>query len=59
MLNGLNVLGIGDFDLDDFSQCNQELFDYQENYYAIHQKYRLISLVCMALIDLGLVEFEE
>ncbi|MDB8567230.1 hypothetical protein [Turicibacter sanguinis] len=46
------MLRISDFNLDGFSSFNQELFDYQENYYAIQRTYRLISLVCMALIDL-------
>ncbi len=59
MLNALKKLGIYTYDIDNFGETNLTIFNKQEDYYLINQTYRLLSLVCMALIDLGIVEIEE
>jgi len=59
MINSLSVIGIEDYDLDDFGKFNRLLFEYQEKYYMDNKKYRMLSLLCMAFIDLGLIEVEE
>lgn len=59
MLNAFSVLGVEDYDLDSFRECNELILDWQENHYSINKKYRMLSLLCMAFIDLGLIEIEE
>lgn len=59
MLSALNKLGIHTYDIDNFGETNLTIFNKQEEYYLINQKYRLLSLVCMALIDLGIIEIND
>lgn len=59
MDSALKQLRIDDYNLDHFSDTNLFIFNQQEEYFLNHRKYRLISLVCMILLDLGLVEIEE
>lgn len=59
MLQAMKEIGISEFDLDNFKQCNKRIYDYQENYYSITKTFRLLCLLCIALIDLGLVEIDE
>lgn len=56
MKKALSSIGISDYDLDNFSTTNIKIFDFQENNYAASKKYRLLSLLCIALIDLRLIE---
>lgn len=56
MFKAFIQMGILDYDLDDFSQCNINIFKWQENHYSQKSLYRLLSLLSIALIDLGLIE---
>ncbi|WP_338553456.1 hypothetical protein [Paenibacillus sp. KS-LC4] len=56
MENALAELGINHYNLDDFSETNLLVFNFQENNYVKTRKYKVISLVCIILLDLGLIE---
>lgn len=55
----LKKLGINEYNLDHFSDTNLFIFNQQEEYYLTNRKYKLISLVCIILLDLGLLEVDE
>ena len=59
MDKSLKCMGITEYDLDDFRDTNLEIFDYQEHNYEKNKEYRIFSLVCLALIDLGLIIIED
>ncbi|RAU97141.1 hypothetical protein DQG13_19440 [Paenibacillus sp. YN15] len=52
-------LGIASYDLDHFSDTNLFIFERQELNYAANHKYRLLSLLCIMLLDLGLIELRK
>lgn len=56
---GLIEINAKDYDLDDFSQTNKLVLDYQEQNYTQNNTYKVLSLLCIALIDLGLITIEE
>lgn len=55
MINAFNNIGITEPNLDDMSVDNKTVFDYQEKHYLQHSTYRLLSLLSIALMDLGLM----
>jgi len=57
MLKAFEEMGVI-FDVDAFGESNRAIFDYQENYYQSCKKFRILSLICIALLDLGLIEIE-
>lgn len=42
----------------DFGACNMDIFNFEENNFSKENAYRALSLVCISLIDLGLIEVE-
>ncbi|GKU77347.1 hypothetical protein [Paenibacillus sp. L3-i20] len=52
----LKQLGVSQYDLDHFSDTNLFIFNHQEEQYILNQKYRLLSLICIILLDLGLID---
>ena len=58
MHKGLTKLNAHNYDLDNFSKTNEIIIDNQEEYFKQSNVYRLLSLLCIALIDLGLIEVE-
>lgn len=46
------------FDIDEMKTVNRKIFDYQEQHYDNNRLYRVLSLLSVALIDLGLLEPE-
>ncbi|WP_242860911.1 hypothetical protein [Defluviitalea phaphyphila] len=46
-------------DIDYFGETNSEIFYKQEEYFKIHSKYKLISLLSVAFIQLGIIEIEK
>ena len=61
MLDIINQLNI-DFsidDLNDFSVKNQKILDEEEKTYKEDEVYISLSLLCIALIDLGILELDE
>ena len=58
MVDAFGVIGVDTYNLDNFRNCNMTIFNYEEDTYEIETAYRALSLVCISLIDLGLVEVE-
>ena len=56
MLNAFSKIGVSDFDIDDFESTNSTIFNYEENVFSTEKLYRALSLVCISLLDLGLIE---
>ena len=54
----IKELGIDFYDIDDFFETNMDVFKYQEKFYAEHGKYKALSLLCVAFLDLQLIAFE-
>ncbi|MEJ6949445.1 hypothetical protein [Natronospora cellulosivora (SeqCode)] len=44
-----------DFDVDNFARANMDIFNRQEHYYLRNSKYRLLSLLSVAFIQLGII----
>ena len=58
MIKYINVIQNKEFDIDEFSQLNLEVFDNQEKFYLTNQSYKIFSSLCVALIDLGLIQIQ-
>ena len=58
LFRAFSVMGIDDFDIDNFGACNVDIFDYEESNFSKEELYRALSLICISLIDLGLIEIE-
>ena len=60
MDNGLESIGIESYDIDNLSQVLLDVYDYQQKKLNNENVFSFISLVGMALLELGIiVEFEE
>ena len=59
LLNAFNIIGDIRLDIDDFSDDNKRIYDYEEKEYQDTKAYRLLGLLVIALIDLGLIEISE
>lgn len=47
------------FDIDNMGHTNSEVFERQEARYSQNKTYKLVSLLSVALIDLGIIEIED
>ncbi len=56
LLNAFRVIGTDNFDIDNFENSNMDIFNYEENIFSKEELYQALSLVCISLIDLGLIE---
>ena len=57
---GLESIGIESYDIDNLSQVLLDVYDYQQKKLNNENVFSFISLVGMALLELGIiVEFEE
>ncbi len=56
LLKAFSVMGINNYDIDNFGDCNIDIFHYEEASFSREKLYRALSLVCISLIDLGLIE---
>lgn len=59
MENGLAKLGIQSYNLDDLAPTLLEVYDYQQQKYMEEDVFCLLSLVGMALLELGVIIEEE
>jgi hypothetical protein len=57
MMKYLQAEEIG-FDIDNFGDTNMVVFEKQEKNYILNSKYRLLSFLSLAFIQLGIIEFE-
>lgn len=55
----LNEMDIPEYNIDDFSDTNLHIYDYQENFIKDNRGYKLLSMLSMSLIDIGIVNFIE
>lgn len=58
LLNALRLIEQKEFDIDAFCDTSRAVYDYEEKHYEDTGMYRLLSLLTIALLDLGLVEME-
>lgn len=58
MHKAFQKIGISDYDIDDFAQCNINIFKWEEDHCSKTSMYRLLSLLSIALVDLGLIGIE-
>ena len=58
LIDTLKEIGIERFDIDNVGEHNQVIFQYEEKMYVSEELYRSLSLLCVSLIDLGLIEIE-
>ena len=49
-------MNLGELDIDAFGKCNRKLFKYEENEYEQEALYKVLSLLCVSLMDLGVIE---
>lgn len=47
------------YDVDDMSKANLNIFDKQEEIYDNEKKHMILSLLAISLLDLGLIEIEN
>lgn len=59
LLSALKTIEQKDFDIDAFGDTSRNVFEHEEKEYQETGMYRLLSLLAVALLDLGLIEFEE
>ena len=59
MLNAFSRMDIKDYDVDNFRKCNESILCYEENCFDSEKLYRALSLVCISLIDLGIIEVAD
>lgn len=50
------IMGIDNYNIDNFGDCNMGIFNYEESIFSKEEVYRALSLVCISLIDLGLID---
>lgn len=59
MDKAIKSIGIENYDLDNFKDTNLQIYNYEENHYRKTKKYKLLSLLCAALLDLGLNSYRR
>lgn len=59
LLYALKIIEQKEFDIDAFKFTSRNVFDYEEEKYQEINRYSLLSLMVIALLDLGLIELEE
>lgn len=60
MDKGLQAVGLGDYDLDNLAPTLLNIYDKQQEKYALDKAFSLISLVAMVFLELGvIVECDE
>ena len=57
LFSAFSVMGINNYDIDNFGDCNMDIFNYEEIIFSKEEVYQALSLVYISLIDLGLIEF--
>lgn len=55
MLDAMTEMKV-ELDVDVFGECNMQIFQYEENEYHSERLYKALSLLCISLIDLGIIE---
>lgn len=58
LMNYLKIEGI-DYNIDKFSVANQQIFNAQEDFYLKNSKYKVLSLLSIAFLELGIISEED
>lgn len=58
LLKALTQIGICELNADEFGECNKAIFEFEEMEYNKEGVYRALSLLCISLMDLGILEIE-
>lgn len=58
LFKAFSVMNIDNYDIDNFGDCNMDIFNYEETAFTKEELYQTLSLVCISLIDLALIEIE-
>lgn len=58
MLAALGEMNLDELDVDDFGKSNLQIYEHEEQKYKNSGLYCALSLLCISLIDLGLIEIE-
>lgn len=58
LLSALEEMEIGELDVDAFGKSNLQIFEQEEVRYEDNNLYNALSLLCISLIDLGVIEIE-
>ena len=56
MNNGLKAMGMKEYNIDNLEQTLSDVYDYQQDKYSRENTFSLLSLVGMALLELGVIE---
>lgn len=59
LIDALQLINECRYDLDDISECSNNIFDYEESYKRQNDVYKALSLLIISLLDLGLIEICE
>lgn len=59
LFSAFKHMKIDNYDIDNFGDCNMSIYEYQERIYSEEKLYHLLSLMCISLIDLGLIEVDD
>ena len=59
MDKGLDAFSLGEYDLDRLADTLTELYEAQQDKYDTDKKFSLLSLVSMALLELGIIIEDE
>ncbi len=52
-------MNLEQWNLDEFGETNRQIFEYEEGEYELNHTYRALSLLCVALLDLGILETDD
>ncbi|MGM9974257.1 MAG: hypothetical protein ACI33K_09490 [Clostridiaceae bacterium] len=52
----LKSIDISSYSIDDFKETNLAVYDAEQSFYKSNKTFHLVSLLCIALIDLGIIE---
>ena len=56
LINAIVEMDLGELDIDAFGEYNRKIFEYEENEYEQEALYKALSLLCVSLMDLGVIE---
>lgn len=59
LMGAMKSMELGAWDVDAFGPANMRIFETEENGYERDKVYYALSLLCISLIDLGIIEVER
>lgn len=59
LLDSIKRINGGVYNLDDFEQCNMDVFHYEEQMRKEHELYHALSMIGFSLLDLGLIQISD